>query len=117
MFSKILDHKITLISLSVIVVGVIIVGGYFVFRPQTQHFNTVPATVTDIQESVTASGNIDSNQDVSLSFQKSGTVTAVNVAVGDHVYKGETLASLDNSDLEAQLQGGASRRNGRHKPI
>ena len=105
MFGKILEHKITLMGLSVIVVGVIIVGGYFVFRPQTQHFNTVSATVTNIQESVTASGNIDSNQDVSLSFQKSGTVMAVDVAVGNHVYKGQTLASLDNSNLEAQLQG------------
>jgi RND family efflux transporter MFP subunit len=105
MFGKILEHKITLIVISIIVVGVIIVGGYFVFRPQTQHFNTVPAAVTNIQESVTASGNIDSNQDVSLSFQKSGTVMAVNVAVGNHVYKGQTLASLDNSDLEAQLKG------------
>jgi HlyD family secretion protein len=105
MFGKILEHKITLVSLSVIVVGVLIVGGYFVFRPQTQHFNTVLAAVTNIQESVTASGNIDSNQDVSLSFQKSGTVTAVNVTVGNHVYKGQTLSSLDNSDLEAQLKG------------
>jgi len=85
--------------------GVIIVGGYFVFRPQTQHFNTVLAAVTDIQESVTASGNIDSNKNVSLSFQKSGTVAAVNVAVGDHVHSGQTLASLNNSDLEAQLKG------------
>jgi HlyD family secretion protein len=105
MFGKIIEHKITLTSLSVIVIGVVIVGGYFVFRPQTQHFNTVSVAVTNIQESVTASGNIDSNQNVSLSFQKSGTVTAVNVAVGDHVYKGEMLASLDNSDLKAQLQG------------
>lgn len=105
MFGKILEHKITLVVISILVIGVIIVGGYFVFRPQTQHFNTVPATVTNIQESVTASGNIDSNQNVSLSFQKSGTVMTVDVKVGDTVYKGQTLASLDNSNLEAQLQG------------
>jgi HlyD family secretion protein len=105
MFGKILEHKITLVIISVIVVGVLIVGGYFVFRPQTQHFNTVPAAVTNIQESVTASGNIDSNEYVSLSFQKSGTVQSVNVKVGDAVYRGQTLASLNNSDLEAQLQG------------
>jgi HlyD family secretion protein len=105
MFSKILEHKITLVIISVVVIGVVIVGGYFVLRTQTQHWNTVPATVIDIQESVTASGNIDSNEDVSLSFQKSGTVTTVDVAVGDHVYKDQTLAELDNSDLEAQLQG------------
>jgi HlyD family secretion protein len=113
MFSKILEHKITLIVISILVVGVIIVGGYFVFRPQTQHFNTVPATITNIQESVTASGSIDSDQNVSLSFENNemlgeggGTVESVNVSVGDHVYKGEVLASLDTSNLQAQLEGG-----------
>ena len=105
MFGKVLEHKITLIVVSILIIGVIVVGGYYVFRPQTQHFDTVPAAVTDIQESITASGNIDSNKDVALSFQKSGTVTAVNVAVGDHVYSGQVLASLNNGDLEAQLEG------------
>jgi len=112
MFGKVLEHKITLIVIIILIVGVVIVGGYFVFRPQTQHFDTVPATITDIQESVTASGDIDSDQNVSLSFENNellgeggGTVAAVNVSVGDHVYKGEVLASLDNSNLEAQLEG------------
>ncbi|MDR3558205.1 MAG: efflux RND transporter periplasmic adaptor subunit [Candidatus Pacebacteria bacterium] len=105
MFGKILEHRITLIVVSLLVIAVVVIGGYYILRPESQNLSAVPAAVTDIQESVTASGNIDSNQDVSLSFQNSGTIAAINVAVGDHVTKGETLASLDNSGLLAQLEG------------
>jgi len=112
MFAKILEHKITFIAGTILLIGVLIVGGYFVLRPTRQNLATSPVTVMDIQQSVTASGDIDSEQNVSLSFENNamvgesgGTVAAVNVAVGDHVYKGEVLASIDNSDLEAQLQG------------
>lgn len=105
MFAKIFENKITLIIAAVLAIGVATVGGYLALRPQAENFSTVQAAVMDVQGSVTASGSIDSDQDVSLSFQDSGTVASVGVAVGDQVYKGETLASLDNSDLEAQLQG------------
>lgn len=105
MFAKILEHKITLTVGLALLVGVIVVGGYFLLRQQKQNLAVSPATITNIQEFVTASGDIDSNQNVSLSFEKSGTVSNVNVKVGDQVYEGQTLASLNNSDLEAQLDG------------
>lgn len=103
MFAKILENKITLIVGAVLAIGVIGVGGYLALRPQVQRLDTVPAAIMDIQQSVTASGSIDSDQDVSLSFQTSGTVAAVDVSVGDRVEKGDVLASLDQSDLDAQL--------------
>jgi len=105
MLGKILEHKITFIIGSVLAICVIAIGGYFVLRPERQNLAQSPVSLANIQQTVTATGVIDSNQDVSLSFQKSGNVTAVDVAVGDHVSRGQTLASLNNSDLEAQLQG------------
>lgn len=112
MFTKFLEHKTTLTILSILAIGTVIVGGYYVVRPEQQSLATSPATIMDLQESVTASGDIDSDENVSLSFENNamagesgGTVAAVNVAVGDHVYKGEILASLDNSNLLAELQG------------
>src|SRR5665213_546066 len=105
MFAKIIGHKITLVILSILVIGVLSVGGYLAFLPQTEQFSTVLATLGNVQESVTSSGSIDSNEDVSLSFQNSGTVASLDVAVGDPVSAGQVLASLDNSSLEAQLEG------------
>ena len=56
-----------------------------------------------VQESVTASGNISPAIDASENFGTSGTVTSVDVAVGDRVKAGEVLAKLDPSTAQANL--------------
>ena len=56
-----------------------------------------------IQESVTASGNISPAIDASENFTTSGTVTAVDVAVGDQVKAGQVLATLDPTTAQANL--------------
>lgn len=65
-------------------------------RISTVRRGTVTATVT-------ASGNIDSATSPSMSFGASGTVTEVNVTVGDTVAAGEVLAGIDDSDVRADL--------------
>jgi len=112
MFSKTLEHTTTIVILSLVVACVAIVSGYYILRPETQNLAASPATIMSLQESVTADGSIDSDQNVSLSFENNGmagesggTVAAVNVAVGDYANKGEVLASLDESNLNAQLGG------------
>jgi RND family efflux transporter MFP subunit len=49
--------------------------------------------------SATGSGTLVSQDEVDLAFQTSGTVTEVNVKVGDQVQKGALLASIDDADL------------------
>jgi membrane fusion protein (multidrug efflux system) len=44
-------------------------------------------------------GHIDAQDNVTAYPQASATITALNVKVGDHVSKGQTLAQLDNSVL------------------
>jgi len=56
-----------------------------------------------VQESVTASGNISPAIDTSENFSASGTVTAVDVAVGDQVKAGQVLATIDPSTARANL--------------
>ncbi len=61
----------------------------------------------DILITVPATGPIQANQTMSLSFPVSGKVTTVNVNEGDHVLKGQTIATLDNQaalDAVAQAQ-------------
>ena len=53
---------------------------------------------------VNATGNIQPEAQVNLSFQQPGTVTTVNVKTGDAVKKGDVLATLDTADLELALQ-------------
>ena len=57
-----------------------------------------------VQESVTASGNISPATAVNEDFSTSGTVTAVDVAVGDHVKAGEVLGTLDPTTARANLE-------------
>jgi HlyD family secretion protein len=51
-----------------------------------------------------ATGSIQPESEVNLSFQTTGKVTRVNVAAGDMVKKGDVLATLDMADQEAALQ-------------
>ena len=50
-----------------------------------------------------ATGNIQADSEVNLTFQSTGNVTRVNVSRGDVVKKGDLLASLDTTDLESAL--------------
>jgi len=105
MFSKILEHKITL-SIAVAACVLVVLGAaYLLLSPQKRALSGIAAQIMTIQERVSADGKVDSDQHVSLSFQKGGRVTAVDVKVGDSVYAGETLATVDSGTLYASLQG------------
>ena len=71
---------------------------------------TTTATVTrgDFSTTVTASGTIVPSRQEDLSFAVSGEVTAVRVAAGDHVRRGEVLARIDDSALRAQRDAAQS---------
>jgi multidrug efflux pump subunit AcrA (membrane-fusion protein) len=58
-------------------------------------------TVTD---SVSSSGSLVPTQQLNLGFKTPGTLTAVNVKVGDVVSAGQVLARLDTTPLQLALQ-------------
>ncbi len=110
MFSKILEHKVTLGIAVAACVLVVLAAAYFLLSPQKRALTGVTAQTRDIQEKVSADGQIDSDQHVSLSFKGNGlvqtvSVKSVNVKVSDPVYAGETLAISDPGTLSASLQG------------
>ncbi|MDX8147722.1 HlyD family efflux transporter periplasmic adaptor subunit [Lentzea sp. BCCO 10_0061] len=84
------------------------VAGYLVFfgssgnAQSTTTARTAAAANRDVSEVVTASGTVQSSFSAVASFGASGTVTEVNVKVGDAVTKGQQLAKLDPT--QAQLQ-------------
>lgn len=66
------------------------------------------ATVGTVSQTLTISGTFAPAQEADLDFASSGTVTAVNVAVGDKVTKGQVLATIDDTDLAASLASAKS---------
>ncbi len=59
----------------------------------------VSAALGTVKQTVAASGTIEPAVSSTQSFSSSGTVTAVDVAVGDTVAKGQTLATIDDTAL------------------
>lgn len=64
---------------------------------------TAEATTTTLEDTVTGSGTLAARRSSTLAFDSSGTVTKVRVEAGDTVRKGEVLATIDTTALEASL--------------
>ncbi|HYN68317.1 MAG TPA: biotin/lipoyl-binding protein, partial [Ornithinibacter sp.] len=60
----------------------------------------VAASLGTVKQTVSASGTIEPANQSTATFTSSGTVTDVDVEVGESVKKGQLLAGLDDSDLE-----------------
>jgi HlyD family secretion protein len=56
-----------------------------------------------LEAMVSATGSIKPGSETSLSFEAPGTISEVNVKVGDSVKAGDAIARLDTSDLELSL--------------
>src|ERR1700694_1945279 len=57
-----------------------------------------------VTNSVTATGTLVPAQQMNLGFKTAGTLTAVAVHVGDHVSRGQLLATIDQAPLQVALQ-------------
>lgn len=64
---------------------------------------TVTASLTTLEKSVSASGTLTPKVQESVSFEAGGTVTSVAVAEGDTVTAGQTLATIDTLELNSAL--------------
>lgn len=64
---------------------------------------TAPVTTGDVEDTVTALGNLQPKNYVDVGAQVSGQLTKIAVAVGDKVKKGDLLAEIDPVVLEAKV--------------
>lgn len=89
-----------------VVVAAGAVGGWALARPDESSATTTitaTATVGTIRQTVATTGTLAPAQRADLTFQVSGTVTAVPVAVGDKIAKGATVATVDATDLQTAV--------------
>lgn len=89
------------------VIGVIV---FFVTRPKPPTAaNDAAATSTAIvtrgslEQTVSATGNVAPQSEVTLSFESSGRIAQVLVQEGQQVKAGDTLAELDTTSLQLQV--------------
>jgi HlyD family secretion protein len=66
-------------------------------------FETTKVTRSDISTSVTATGTLEAVTKVEVGTQVSGIVTKINVDYNSVVKKGQVIAELDKTNLEAEL--------------
>jgi multidrug efflux pump subunit AcrA (membrane-fusion protein) len=93
-----------------VLVGLVLVfailGGSVVYaqaRRPTTTYRTALVTYGTITQTIGLAGNLVPVTEADLNFPSSGTVSLVEVSVGETVTKGELLASLDPTLLAAQL--------------
>jgi RND family efflux transporter MFP subunit len=81
-----------------VVIVILLVGGK---KPADYVFDTV--SVSDVSETILATGQVISDTDLQLSFAKSGIVDRINVSVGDRISRGQIIATLKNQSAAAIL--------------
>jgi macrolide-specific efflux system membrane fusion protein len=82
-------------------------AGYFLTRNDKAAAATTTTTQTvatgTIRQSVSATGTLAPASEENLNFSVSGEVTKVAVSEGQHVKKGQTLATIDSASLQATV--------------
>lgn len=92
--------------MSLVLVVACVAGGWtWLARGDGATTQRITATVArgTYKTTVSATGTITPKRDEDLTFSSSGTVTRVAVSVGDRVRKGDVLAAIDTTSLQAQL--------------
>ena len=81
-----------------------VVAAVLEIGPPTSSARTSREVVTAadgiIQSTVTGTGNVEAGTDVEANFQTSGTLQHVYVSEGDHVVKGQLVATLDPTSAQ-----------------
>ncbi len=88
---------------SVLIVAVVIVGGFGMYRSATTakaatQYVLSPVTVGSIIQTVTGSGQVSAANQIDVTSQASGAITSIDVSVGQHVHAGDLLATIDDTN-------------------
>ncbi len=98
---------------TLIVLAILAVGSWFGYQQFAEMqaaasegptYEIAPVERGSINSTVSATGSIEPESQVSLSFRSSGRVSQVLVTIGQAVEAGQLLGQIDTSDLELALE-------------
>jgi HlyD family secretion protein len=90
-------------ALAALLIVVLIVGTIVVRSQSAVQVVTAPVVQQTLTQSVTASGTVNPQNSISVGTQESGTISQLDVDYNSKVTKGEVLARIDPSTIQAQL--------------
>jgi len=85
-----------------IILIIILVAGYFIFRPKKTTYEFATVQKGDVIREVSANGTVEATNEIDLRFKTPGTIDKVLVKVGDKAKKGTTLIRLDSGEVYSQ---------------
>ncbi len=103
-----MKRLIVIFLLLVILIG-ISWGGYQYISPRATgseppSYETITVTRGDLIATISATGVLEPENTLNLSFETAGVVAQINVQEGTYMKPGHILAQLDNSDVQLQLR-------------
>ncbi|MAG12930.1 hypothetical protein CL630_03935 [bacterium] len=101
MFPVTKKHIILLVS-----IAVIIAVGFLVsfLQDSSLEADFIVVERGDLIQEVSVTGKVKPSQSVDLAFEKIGKISWINAEIGKHVVRGEALAGLESSDVDAKLE-------------
>jgi HlyD family secretion protein len=97
-------HKAWAAFTAILLIAAIVGGSLLATRSTAgAAYVTQPVVQQDLTQSVTASGTVNPQNTVNVGTQVSGAISAIYVDYNSKVKKGQVLARLDTSQLDAQL--------------
>lgn len=95
----------------VVLVGVLAIAAVWSGSRSDTQFETAPVARGNIEATVTAIGTLQPMSSVEVGAQVSGQVLKLHVQPGDVVKKGQLLAEIDASVLQATVDAGRAQQN------
>lgn len=92
------------LAVAVMLAGILLTYQWYTSPSPRVEYTTAPATVSDLTVEISATGTLQPLTQVDISSELSGVVREVAVAENQQVRKGDVLAKLDTSKLEAQIE-------------
>ncbi|MBI1998733.1 MAG: efflux RND transporter periplasmic adaptor subunit [Parcubacteria group bacterium] len=81
-------------------------AGWFFLRPDSDasRYETAVAEIRNVLQAVSVTGRVEPLQSAEISFERSGVVSSVRVAVGEKVSSGAALMTLANDDFLVRVE-------------
>lgn len=101
------SSKLRYLIIAILII-IVLAGGLIWSRAHNgaQHgptFSTTPLTRGDIHLTITATGNLEPTNEVTVGSEVSGTILAVYVDTNDRVTKGQELAQIDKTQFQQEI--------------